>query len=357
MFLLKKLCSLASSILANANGSRVSLRPVVEFVTAFVNVHGSSVEKSAIGIKEQSRDANYGEDECGRLLEGLVMSLIEASRSALGAAWAGKHQGQGQQPYESKTQPEPDVLSGSMEGLSGIFSILTACAKECPVFLVHLHLPTRDTEHEEPKLVGRAVESAAAALAETDVETVGSGMSFLESAVSLVCFEARFLQPSNSSSLTPCFHFISFQIKLSSSKAHASIQQPINEILSSKVRRGVIFEVIYGVCGKFHQTLLELAANLLFSAVRSFPLAEMHACLLPAIEQETFLLGEHAQRVALQVLDGCGKGIVPLKSLRALVVDVWDLHQVDDLEAIANSDMVLRFTADKYMEGSDHSED
>jgi hypothetical protein len=46
-----------------------------------------------------------------------------------------------------------------------------------------------------------------------------------------------------------------------------------------------------------------------------------------------------------------------LESLRALVVDVWDLHQVDDLEAIANSDMVLRFTADKYVEGSDHSED
>jgi hypothetical protein len=122
----------------------------------------------------------------------------------------------------------------------------------------------------------------------------------------------------------------------------------MNKFLSLKVRRGVIFEVIDGVCGKFHQTLLELAANLLFSAVRSFPPPEMRACLLPAIEQETFRLGDHAQRVALQVIDGCGKGTVPLESLRDLVVDVWDLHQVDDLEAIANSDMVLRFTVDKY---------
>ena len=205
MLLLKELCSLASSILTNSNGSKVSLRPVVEFVTEFVNIHGSSVEKSATEIVDQSRDANDGEDECGRLLEGLVMSLIEASRSALGAAWARKHQGQGQQPYESKTQPEPDVLSGSIEGLSGIFSILTACARECPVFLVHLHLPTRDAQRDERKLVSRAVESAAAALAETDVETVGSGMSFLESAVSPLCYDALFPQPSNSSSLTSCF--------------------------------------------------------------------------------------------------------------------------------------------------------
>jgi hypothetical protein len=36
--------------------------------------------------------------------------------------------------------------------------------------------------------------------------------------------------------------------------------------------------------------------------------------------------------------------------LRDLVVDVWELHQVDDIEAIANSDMLLRFTADRYHE-------
>jgi hypothetical protein len=155
----------------------------VEFVTEFVNIHGSSVEKSAIEIVDQTRDANASGDECGRLLEGLLMSLIEASRSALGVDWAGKHQGQGQQPFESKAQPEPDVTQRSVEDLSGIFSILTACARECPVFLIHLRLPTRAMGQDEAKLVGRVIESAAAALAETDVETVGTAMSFLESAV------------------------------------------------------------------------------------------------------------------------------------------------------------------------------
>jgi hypothetical protein len=316
-------------------------------VTEFVNIHGSCVEKSAIEIVDQTRDANAGEDECGRLLEGLLMSLIEASRSALGAAWAGKHQGQGQQPFESKAQPEPDDTPVSIEDLSGIFLILTACARECPVFLFHLHLPTGAAGHDEPNLVDRAVESAAAALTETDVETVGSAMSFLESAVRPVCCDALFCLSSNASSLTFVVRFISFQIKLSSSESHASIQQPMDAILS-RFRRGIIFEVIDGVCGKFHKTLLELAANLLFTAVRSLPLAKMRACLLPAIEQETFLLGEHAQRVALHVLDGCGQGVVPLETLRDLVVDVWELHQVDDIEAVAKSDMVLRFTADKY---------
>ena len=133
------------------------------------------------------------------------MSLIETSQSALGAAWAGKHQGQGQQLYESKTQPELDVLLGSIEGLSGISFLLTAYTRECPVFLVYLHLPMRDAQHDGCKLVSQAVESAATVLAETDIETVGSGMSFFESAVSPLCYDALFPQPSNSSSLTSCF--------------------------------------------------------------------------------------------------------------------------------------------------------
>ena len=71
------------------------------------------------------------------------MPLIDASRVALGADWAGKHQGQGQQPFESKAQPEPDNAQGSIEDLSGIFSILTACVRDdtmgsqCLVLFVH----------------------------------------------------------------------------------------------------------------------------------------------------------------------------------------------------------------------------
>jgi hypothetical protein len=182
----------------------------VEFVTEFVNIHGRSVEKSAIEIVDQTRDANDDEGESGRLLEGLLMSLIEASRSALGADRAGKHQGQGQQPFESKAQPEPDDAQGSIEDLSGIFSILTACALKCPVFLIHLHLPTRAMGHDEATLVGRAVESAAAALAGTDVETVGTAMSFLESTVSPVCRDVLFCQSPNASSLTFFFPFYDF---------------------------------------------------------------------------------------------------------------------------------------------------
>lgn len=110
----------------------------------------------------------------------------------------------------------------------------------------------------------------------------------------------------------------------------------------------MIMAVLDGICGKFHQSLLEPSANLLYAAVRSFPPAEMHTCLLPAIQQSTFRLGEHAKRVALQVLDGCAQGTVPLSTLRDLVDDVWDLHQVDEVDMIADSDIVARFAADKY---------
>lgn len=106
--------------------------------------------------------------------------------------------------------------------------------------------------------------------------------------------------------------------------------------------------VVDGICGKFHQSLLRPSAELLYTAVRSFPPTEMHTCLLPAIQQTRFRLGEQAQRVALLVLDGCAQGTVPLSTLNSLVGDVWDLHQVDDVEALADSDIVARFTTEKY---------
>jgi hypothetical protein len=185
MSLLKELCSLCSSILTNSNGSKVALQPVAEFVTELVNVHGKSIEARAIEIVNQTQDASTSEDETGKLLEGLVMSLVEASQSVLGAAWAGKHQGQGQQPFESKPSPEPEKAPASMEGLSGIFSILTACVRECPTFLIHLNLPS-GAGHQDTLLVGRAVDSASAALTEVEVETVASSLVFLESAVSVL---------------------------------------------------------------------------------------------------------------------------------------------------------------------------
>ncbi len=162
MSLLKELCSLSESILTNSNGSKVALWPVAEFVTELINTYGRVVEQHAIDIVFSSRDANASDDETGKLLEGLVMSLVEASRS----------------------RPEPEK-SPSIEGLSVIFSVLTACVRECPTFLVHLRVSPGGTGHQDTLLIGRAVDAACAALIETDVETVASAIIFLDSAVSL----------------------------------------------------------------------------------------------------------------------------------------------------------------------------
>lgn len=348
MSLLKEICSLSSSILTNSNGSKVALRPVAEFLAELTNVHGRLVEQQAVDIVNLAWDANASDDETGKLLEGLVISLVEASRSRLGAVWMGKQQGQGEEPYESRTapEPEPERVPASIEGLSGIFLVLTVCMRECPTFLIHLRLPSGGGVHQDTLLVGRAVDSASAALVETDVETVGSALNFLDSAVSLVVViwytyllrasaHSRFISPSVE------------QMKLSVSSEHESIKKTMAEALS-RDRKGMIIAVVDGICGKYHRSLLELSADLLYTAVRSFPPADMHRCLLPAIQQARFRLGEHAQRVALQVLDGCAQGIIPLSTLKDLVDDVWDLHQVEDVEAIADSDIVASFAADKY---------
>lgn len=347
MSLLNELCSLSSSILTNADGSQVALRPATQFLNELVYVHGSSIEERAIEIVNHSHDEAANKDEAGKLLEGLIMSLIEASQSVLGAARGGEHQRRGQEPFESKIQPEPEEkASTSIGGLAGIFSILTVCVKECPVFLLHLRLRTDGPGHRKSLLVGRAVDSASAALTESDVETVTTSLVFLESAVSSGTVESLVLNHcvprSRLSILLHCK-----QMKLSVSSEHESIRQKMTEILS-RDRRGMIMALVDGICGKYHQSLLEPSANLLYTAVRSVPPVEMHMCLLPAIQQSRFRLGEQAQRVALQVLDGCAQGTVPLSTLRNLVQDVWDLHQVDDVEAIADSDIVTRFTAERY---------
>jgi hypothetical protein len=159
---------------------------VAEFVTELINTYGRVVEQHAIDIVFSSRDANASDDETGKLLEGLVMSLVEASRSRLGLVWIGKHQGQGEEPCESQTAPQPEPeKSPSIEGLSVIFSVLTACVRECPTFLVHLRVSPGGTGHQDTLLIGRAVDAACAALIETDVETVASAIIFLDSAVSL----------------------------------------------------------------------------------------------------------------------------------------------------------------------------
>jgi hypothetical protein len=319
MSLLKELCSLSESILTNSNGSKVALWPVAEFVTELINTYGRVVEQHAIDIVFSSRDANASDDETGKLLEGLVMSLVEASRSRLGLVWIGKHQGQGEEPCESQTAPQPEPeKSPSIEGLSVIFSVLTACVRECPTFLVHLRVSPGGTGHQDTLLIGRAVDAACAALIETDVETVASAIIFLDSA-----------------------------IKLSVSLSSELIKETMTKALS-RDRKGMIMAVVDGICGSYHHSLLAPSADLLYTAVRSFPPAEMHICLLPAVQQARFRLGERAQRVALQILDGCSQGIIPLSTLKELVDDVWDLHQVDDVEAIADSDIVARFAADKY---------
>ena len=208
MSLLKELCSLSSSILTNSNGSKVALWPVAEFLTELINAYGRVVEQHAIDIVFLSRDTNASDDETGKLLEGLVMSLVEASRSRLGLVWIGKQQGQGEEPCESKTapQPEPEKSPSSIEGLSGIFSVLTACVRECPTFLIHLRVSPGGAGHQDTLLVGRAVDSACAALIETDVETVASAIVFLDSAVSLRTTDVVLIRFSTHSMSFHTFH-------------------------------------------------------------------------------------------------------------------------------------------------------
>jgi len=128
---------------------------------------------------------------------------------------------------------------------------------------------------------------------------------------------------------------------------YPNLRSFVSESLS-RIRGDTISRLVLGTCGKFEYTVIGMVADLFVALIRTTPLSsETEAHLTASLRQEDFLLGDPAKILTLSILSRCGstQNNNPLRSsdLATFLEDVWQLHQVEDTDALPLSDEVARF--------------
>jgi hypothetical protein len=313
---IKELFLIAASMVGTSADSNFNYQPVFDFLQSFVKVHGDSIDKDARSSLEGRTTPSNAERgrEVGRCLETLLLAAIAAVNNMLGTTWTNsQRQGQGQPPFETKAQPIEDARLITNSALPGIFSLLRTCAERCPVFLLHLPASPGLDRHED-LLLRRAVESAVASLIEPDVATSKGAMEFVESIVVLT---------------------------------HSASENArhIAEDALSRVRPNIISTLVMGACGNLNAATLGCASRVLLKVLAVSPCSEeeLQSTLSQALSTDHFYLGTNARSMTLRVLHkGCISEISE-EVMTQFLTDLWELHQVESLEALEGSDSVAKF--------------
>lgn len=181
--LLKELCSIALSILRKkGTGSRAKFQPVTAFLAEFVSAHGESVETGTLEALKGQIVPESTKEVTVVLTDLLLAAVDEFQASSQTASMAqAKEQGQGQPPFESKSQP-PKGNSFHGEEFCGMLGLFKACLEQCPSYF--FQIPSAPgLEGPADLLYRKASDAAAAALNDPDVSIAQHAMEFLESLV------------------------------------------------------------------------------------------------------------------------------------------------------------------------------
>jgi hypothetical protein len=101
-----------------------------------------------------------------------------------------------------------------------------------------------------------------------------------------------------------------------------------------------------GSCGKYEYKVIADAADLLALLLRTTSTSETEAYLVASLRQDHFLLGDRARNVALGILirsSTVQHNPLTSSDLALFLKDVWQLHQIEDTDALPGSDEVARF--------------
>ena len=91
-------------------------------------------------------------------------------------------------------------------------------------------------------------------------------------------------------------------------------------------------------------TVIGHAAHLMRSVVCATPpTEEMRSSAIQALKSEQFRLGDEARQVLFAVLEGLVKGEVQLEGFTLVLEQMWELHQLDEIESLECTDVVARF--------------
>lgn len=149
-----------------------------------------------------------------------------------------------------------------------------------------------------------------------------------------------FFQPVKWISHIPHFDLFE-QLKLVHSQ-NESVRMVVNETLA-RIQANMISMLLLGSCGKLSYASLGGAAHLIRSVVSSIPLTEeLRSSAVGALKNEQFRLGDDARHVVLNALEGVVRNKITVEGLTRLLEQIWELHQLDEVESLETSDAVVR---------------
>lgn len=110
----------------------------------------------------------------------------------------------------------------------------------------------------------------------------------------------------------------------------------------SRIRGVTTTRIIAGSCNKFQFTAIADAAELLSVLLKSAPRPDVEALIISALQNEHFLLGDPSKNLTVAILKRVAADWTA-KYLTSYLEEIWELHQVEDTDALPSSDVVAAF--------------
>ena len=97
------------------------------------------------------------------------------------------------------------------------------------------------------------------------------------------------------------------------------------------------------VCGLSPREVIEYITNLLQAIFVHSQWKDVEASACAALSCSQFKLGDEAKSVVLEVFEKCTVSGYTPANFGNMLADMWDMHQTDDVGAIAGGQAVLEF--------------
>jgi hypothetical protein len=170
--LLKDLCEIVASTRVSVNSSHGEFDPIFDFTCKCIDTYGEIIEKGLVpSVSGISSTILY--IGVRRIIEKLILDNIAVTKGSLGNVFTNpSQQKNGQDAFESK--PTPKVYTGvsSCDSLGSVFTMLTKCLKQCPLFAFSLPAITTGSPttviNGSDSLLRRAVDASVESLSTGD---------------------------------------------------------------------------------------------------------------------------------------------------------------------------------------------
>jgi hypothetical protein len=112
----------------------------------------------------------------------------------------------------------------------------------------------------------------------------------------------------------------------------------------SRIQASMVSMLLLGACGKLSYVVLGEAASLCHAAICTVPpTEELRTSAINALRSEQFRLGDDAGQVVFNALEGVARNEVSVELLKLILEQMWELHQLDEIESLELTDVVARF--------------